>query len=137
MGARDRDRVPEESVEPILARAAELDRHKRETVSVDVLRSAALEAGISPDAVDRAVQEYSAGVTASGPEQQEPLVPRPAQPLTGRKAIGVMAIGALAASGAAVVAHAHTPGLAFGVMGIGGLLVALTVRFSWRRPPSK
>lgn len=54
-------RIPEDRVAAILARAAELDRATRETMGTDVLRAAALEAGISPAAVDRALAEYAAG----------------------------------------------------------------------------
>ena len=50
--------IPEERVPGILARAAELDR---QTISVDALRAAALEAGISPIAVEQALAEYEAG----------------------------------------------------------------------------
>lgn len=49
--------VPEERVAGILARAAELDR---QTIPLDALRSAAVEAGISAAAVDQAVAEYDA-----------------------------------------------------------------------------
>ncbi len=51
--------IPEEKIAGVLARAAELDR---QLVSVDVLRSAALEAGIGTDAVNQAIAEYEAGV---------------------------------------------------------------------------
>ena len=44
--------IPEERVAAILARAAELDRERKETISVDAIRAAALDAGISPVAVD-------------------------------------------------------------------------------------
>jgi hypothetical protein len=62
------DRIPEDSVATILARAAELDRSARETVGLDVIRAAALEAGISAGAVDRALAEYSATPAEVGPE---------------------------------------------------------------------
>lgn len=59
--------IPEERVAAILARAAELDRHRKETLTVDAIRAAALDAGISADAVDAALEEYAAGqVTAAG-----------------------------------------------------------------------
>jgi hypothetical protein len=51
--------IPEDKVASVLARAAELDR---QVVSVDALRAAALEAGISATAVDRAIAEFEAGV---------------------------------------------------------------------------
>lgn len=54
-------RIPEERVAAILARAAELDRATRETIGYDAVRAAALEAGISSTAVDRALAEYSDG----------------------------------------------------------------------------
>ncbi len=49
--------IPEERVAAILARAAELDR---QTITLDTLRAAALEAGISAVAVDQALAEYAA-----------------------------------------------------------------------------
>lgn len=55
------ERIPEDRVATILARAAELDRSTRETVDTHVIRGAALEAGISPAAVDRALEEYAKG----------------------------------------------------------------------------
>src|SRR5437868_3398864 len=58
------DRIPEERVGTILKRAAELDH---ETVSLDTLRNAALEAGISSEAVDRAIHEYAARIDAPKP----------------------------------------------------------------------
>jgi hypothetical protein len=48
--------IPEERVPAILARAAELDR---QTITMDALRVAALEAGISEAAVDQALAEYT------------------------------------------------------------------------------
>lgn len=56
-------RIPEEQVAAILARAAELDRETRESFDLDAIRTAALEAGISRAAVDRALDEYVADGT--------------------------------------------------------------------------
>ena len=50
--------IPEERVPGILARAAELDR---QTIPLDTLRSAAIEAGISGAALDQALAEFNAG----------------------------------------------------------------------------
>lgn len=71
-------RIPEERVATILARAAELDRTARETVGLDVIRAAALEAGINEAAVDRALAEYAAGRTVEESAAEEPAaeVPR-------------------------------------------------------------
>lgn len=71
------DRIPEERVPAILARAAELDRDRRETISVDALRAAALDAGISPTAVDAALEEYAARMdttptTREAAQEREP-----------------------------------------------------------------
>ena len=52
--------IPEDKVANLLARAAELDH---QLISVDTLRSAALEAGISASAVDQAIAEYQAGAS--------------------------------------------------------------------------
>lgn len=60
------DSIPEERVAAILARAAELDRHRKETLTVDAIRAAALDAGISADAVDTALEEYAAGQVMAG-----------------------------------------------------------------------
>lgn len=57
-------RIPEDRVPAILARAAELDRDRHESISVDALRTAALDAGISPSAVDAALEEYAARADA-------------------------------------------------------------------------
>lgn len=54
-------RIPEERVPEILTRAAELDRDRRETITVDAIRAAALDAGISASAVDAALAEYAQG----------------------------------------------------------------------------
>lgn len=63
--------IPEERVATILARAAELDRDSRETITVDAIRNAALDAGISTAAVDAALAEYVAGeVPEARPEKE-------------------------------------------------------------------
>ena len=49
------NRIPEERVSAILKRAAELDRKVQESVELDAIRAAAVEAGISLSAVDRAL----------------------------------------------------------------------------------
>jgi hypothetical protein len=61
--------IPEERVHAILARAADLDRT---TFTVDALRAAALEAGISREAVDQAIEEFAA--------TRLPAVPAPSAP---------------------------------------------------------
>jgi len=68
--------IPEDRVAAILARAVEIDRTTRETVTVDALRSAAIDAGISVDALDTALAEYAAGEVAP--------VAVPAPPSAGR-----------------------------------------------------
>lgn len=68
--------IPEDRVASILARAVEIDRTTRETVTADALRAAAIDAGISVDAVDTALAEYAAGEVA-------PLM-APAAPSAGR-----------------------------------------------------
>lgn len=70
-------RIPEERVATILARAAELDRTARETVGLDVIRAAALEAGINDAAVDRALAGYAAGRTAEESAVGEPAAEAP------------------------------------------------------------
>ncbi len=64
---RPATRVPEERVSAILTRAAELDRNARETVELDAIRTAALEAGISLAAVNLALEEYEAGTATPAP----------------------------------------------------------------------
>lgn len=54
-------RIPEDEVAAILTRAAELDRETRESFDLEAIRTAALEAGISRAAVDRALEEYFDG----------------------------------------------------------------------------
>lgn len=74
----DQHRIPEDRVPGILARAAELDRDRRETITVDAIRAAALDAGISPVAVDAALEEYAARGELPGPvdEPAEERAPR-------------------------------------------------------------
>lgn len=57
--AADR-RVPDHRVPDILARAAELDRDRLETSSIDALRSVAVDAGISLSSLEAALEEYAA-----------------------------------------------------------------------------
>ena len=65
--------IPEERVPAILARAAELDR---QTISIDALRAAALEAGISASAFEEALAEYAQAGNAPLPAARE-VVPEP------------------------------------------------------------
>lgn len=51
--------IPDHLVPDILARAAEIDRDRRETSSVEALRSVALEAGISVSSLESALEEYA------------------------------------------------------------------------------
>lgn len=64
-------RIPEERVAEILTRAAELDRDRRETITVDAIRSAALDAGISLPAVEAALEEYAARAVARSSPARE------------------------------------------------------------------
>ena len=54
------DAIPDHRVPDILARAAELDRNRAETSSVDALRAVALDAGISISSLESALAEYAA-----------------------------------------------------------------------------
>lgn len=67
--------IPEERVAAILARAAELDRTRIETIGLDAIRNAAIEAGISGSAIDLALEEYAANEL--GDVAPEPARPRP------------------------------------------------------------
>lgn len=78
-GDNPNDRIPEDRVATILTRAAELDRSAPDTVGLDVIRAAAMEAGISAVAVDRALTEYVAGEAP-----QTHASDRERQPRTGR-----------------------------------------------------
>ena len=66
--------VPEDRVATILARAAELDRTATPTVGTEAIRTAAIEAGISASAVDRALEEYASSslpaLPLAAPEEQ-------------------------------------------------------------------
>jgi hypothetical protein len=53
-------RLPETLAKQVLARAAQLDASDRMSVSVADLRTAAVEAGISPSALDQALREIAA-----------------------------------------------------------------------------
>lgn len=65
------DAIPDHRVPDILARAAELDRSREETSSVDALRAVALDAGISISSLEAALAEYATDAPA------EPVVPKP------------------------------------------------------------
>ncbi|HUP87942.1 MAG TPA: hypothetical protein VM100_01185 [Longimicrobiales bacterium] len=68
--------VPEDRVATILQRAAEIERLPA-TVQPEMIRAAALEAGISPDAIDRALEEFA----TVGIQRAEPApVPVEVQP---------------------------------------------------------
>lgn len=74
MNSSTADRIPEDRIPAILARAAELDRDRRESITVEAIRNAALDAGISPAAVDAALEEYAARgevSTTPAPDHQE------------------------------------------------------------------
>lgn len=58
--AREAERVPEEVARRLLARASELEAERFTERSVAELREAAREAGIAPDAFDRALTELRA-----------------------------------------------------------------------------
>ena len=130
------DTIPEDRVASILARAAELDRSRRETVSVDAIRTAALEAGISPDSVDRALEEYAAGSTlpasrtetAEPPRQRAPRFARVRDLL--RRMRGPLKLGALAF----VVGLSGAAGEAAIVIGLGAWLVVSGILIVKRRP---
>lgn len=53
----DDKRITDDDARKILARAAEIDRHQSQLSSIDSVRAAAEEAGISPSAFDAAVRE--------------------------------------------------------------------------------
>ena len=58
--------IPDDRVPDILARAAEIDRQRRETSSVDDLRAVALDAGISVSSLEAALEEYAKADRRSG-----------------------------------------------------------------------
>lgn len=74
------DVVPHEKIAGILGRAAQLDRDRPETSSVDALRTAAMEAGISLSALDAALAEYAEAVEASLPAEPARPAAAPAAP---------------------------------------------------------
>ncbi|MFP4624388.1 MAG: TM2 domain-containing protein [Gemmatimonadota bacterium] len=56
---RPEESIPDHRVPDILARAAELDRDRRETSSVAALRAVAQDAGISLESLEAALDEYA------------------------------------------------------------------------------
>ena len=64
--------VPEEKIGALLARAAELDH---QVITLDALRSVALEAGISSAAIDEAFAEYAASIAAPTPATDSVIKP--------------------------------------------------------------
>lgn len=75
------ERIPEQRVAAILQRAAELDRGVGESMALEAIRTAAIEAGISSESVDRALAEFSAD------EMPEPPVVTVAEPRTPRNIV--------------------------------------------------
>ncbi len=73
------DAIPDHRVPDILARAAEIDRDRKETSSVEALRSVALDAGISLSSLETALEEYARTVR----EPAEPTAPGGKDPTTG------------------------------------------------------
>lgn len=57
--------VSDEKARQILGRAAEIDRKAGESISIETLRAAAHEAGISPSSFDAALAEQDAAAVAS------------------------------------------------------------------------
>jgi TM2 domain-containing membrane protein YozV len=53
------DAIPDHRVPDILSRAAEIDRDRLETSSVDALKAVALDAGISLSSLETALEEYA------------------------------------------------------------------------------
>lgn len=53
------DAIPDHRVPDVLARAAEIDRDRKETSSVEALRAVALDAGISLSSLETALEEYA------------------------------------------------------------------------------
>ena len=53
------DAIPDHRVPDILSRAAEIDRDRLETSSVDALRAVAVDAGISLSSLETALEEYA------------------------------------------------------------------------------
>jgi hypothetical protein len=66
----DPSRVPDEVAQRIFARAIELDEIKPLEMSLDDLRAAAREAGISPHALEHALTEFGALVVRSPGDEQ-------------------------------------------------------------------
>lgn len=60
MNERTDGAIPDHRVPDILARAAEIDRDRKETSTVDALRSIAMDAGISVESLEAALGEYAA-----------------------------------------------------------------------------
>ncbi len=66
------DAIPDHRVPDILERAAEIDRDRKETSSVEALRAVALDAGISLESLETALEEYARAVRAPTPADQGP-----------------------------------------------------------------
>jgi TM2 domain-containing membrane protein YozV len=66
--------IPDHRVPDILSRAAEIDRDRLETSSVDALRAVALDAGISLSSLETALEEYAReeqGVTSGASQGKD------------------------------------------------------------------
>ncbi len=97
--ASRRDFVSEEEAHLVLARAVELDTRAVSDVSVAQLRAVAAEAGIAPDALDRALDELRAGRLANEGAAAKVLRPRSGHLRRFRRHVALaVAIGVAAAT---------------------------------------
>jgi|SRR5688572_7586750 len=71
-------RFPEDRAREILQRAAEIDRRETELTSVNELRNAATDAGISPTAFEAALRELGEVSTANAPVSRRRVLLRAA-----------------------------------------------------------
>jgi hypothetical protein len=66
------ERLPEPAAKRVLDRASRLDAEHGSSVSLDMLREAALDAGISAEAFDAALAEERRGALAMGTRRRQP-----------------------------------------------------------------
>lgn len=129
------NRIPEDRVPGILARAAELDRDRRETITVDALRAAALDAGISRTAVDAALEEYAARIDARDAAQEpEPRFGRMGRFF--RKAVTALRTPLKLAGMLFVLGLTGAVGEGMVIAGW-GIWLLLTGRLIWRHRPAR
>ena len=91
------DEYSEAEVQQIIARAAQLDTSAPDRLRVDQLRAIATELGISPAALDRALQEHASTMAVQRSDGPTPPAPRRSRWHRQRRGVTLLVAGVLLA----------------------------------------